>query len=391
MLDLDLLSALGLVFLVGLSLGKLAQCLHLPPLLGYLLGGMLLGQSGFQLLAEPLGELSPILRQIALLMILLKAGLSLSWDSLKTVGRPALLLSFCPASFEMFSCLLFAPLLFGLSLWESALLGTVLAAVSPAVVVPRMAAYVEAGVGKEHKAPEMVLAGASLDDVLVIFLFSTLVSMDSTASPTWAELLQLPLSLVCSILLGLLLGKGLSKLCGWLKAHGGGEDCVLLLLGLSFLLLGAEESLPLSALLTVMVLGMVFEKGSLSQELSQKFSSLWKGAELLLFVLVGGEVLLHYAWEAGLSGLLLLSLGLLSRCVGVWLATCGTALSKAERGFVMLSYLPKATVQAGIGGIPLAMGLDCGALVLTLAVLSIVVTAPVGAICLDRYGASLLE
>lgn len=387
MIELSLLPALGLVFLLGLALGKLAEYGKLPALLGYLLTGVLLGSSGFDLLSAPLGELSPHLRELALLMILLKAGLNLSWESLRAVGKPALLLSFLPASFEIVSAVLLAPLLFSVSLWEACLLGSVLAAVSPAVVVPRMVAYVESGIGKACKAPEMVLAGASLDDALVIFCFSTLLTIESGI--TAVDILKVPVSILLALAVGAITGKLLGRNRHLQKLSG--EEWVLLLLGISSVFLAVEDLLPFSELLAVMALGMSFPKGTKAVELSGKFTSLWKGAELLLFVLVGAELAVSYLWKAGGLGLLLLCLGLLARSVGVLCAVATGKLNRGQRLFVVLSYLPKATVQAGIGGIPLAMGLPCGELVLTLAVLSIVVTAPLGAILLDRYGKDLLK
>ncbi len=384
-MELELLPALGLVFLLGLALGKLAQCGKLPSLLGYLLAGVILGSSGLDLLSAPLGELSPHLRQLALLMILLKAGLNLSWESLRSVGKPAILLSFLPASFEIVSAVIFAPLLFSLSLWEAALLGSVLAAVSPAVVVPRMVAYLESCKDSEtRKVPEMVLAGASLDDALVIFCFSTLVTMDSAT----VNFLHIPVSILLALGVGAVTGKLLGG--NGLLQKLVGEEWVLLLLGVSCVFLAVEEVLPFSALLAVMALGMSFPKGGLAIELSGKFTALWKGAELLLFVLVGAELAVSYLWKAGVLGVLLVTLGLVARSVGVVLAVSPGKLTGKQKLFVVLSYLPKATVQAGIGGIPLAMGLACGELLLTMAVLSIVLTAPVGAVLLDRYGKDLL-
>lgn len=382
---MELLLSLSLVFFFGLVLGRVAEKMGLPSLVGYLITGILLGYSGFGLLSEELLSISGELRQIALLMILLKAGLTLQWERLKKVGKPALFLAFCPASLEILSCIVMAPLFFDLGFWEAALLGTVLAAVSPAVVVPRMVRFLERGIGAKGQAPEIVLAGASLDDVFVIVLFTSLLPLAQGGEFSLKPLLELPISLVLAVVLGVLLGKFLSK---WsFYQESGREHKVLLLLALSFGLLALEEFVPLSALLTVMIFAMCLEQDA---ALSADFTSLWKGAEVLLFVLVGAEVSLAYGLSAGGFALIVLLIGLVFRGIGVALAVSVAKLSKKEKIFVCISYLPKATVQAGIGGIPLAMGMACGELVLTFAVLSIFVTAPLGAWLIDRYGEGLL-
>lgn len=382
---MSLLPSLGFVLLLGLVLGRVAERCGLPSLVGYLISGILLGQSGFQLLSGDLLDISSELRQIALVMILLKAGLTLQWDRLKKVGKPAFFLSFLPASMEILSCIIIAPLFFPLNFWEAALLGSVLAAVSPAVVVPRMVDYLERGIGAKGQAPEIVLAGASLDDVFVIVLFTSLLSLVGGGELTLGLMMELPISIGLALVLGVLLGKTLTK---WrFFQQSSQEQKILLLLGISFFLLGLEKLIPLSALLTIMILALCLEKDS---KLSADFTSLWKGAELLLFVLVGAEVEVAYAMEAGVFTLVVLLIGLVFRGVGVFFSTSVAKLSKKESLFVVISYLPKATVQAGIGGIPLAMGLDCGALVLTFAVVAIFVTAPLGAWLLDRYGERLL-
>lgn len=267
---MSLLPSLGLVFLSGLFLGELVQKLKLPPLLGYLLAGILLGQG--DILSETLTEISPDLREIALLMILLKAGLTLSWNRVKAVGKSGFFLAFCPASFEILSCLILAPVLFDISYLEAALLGSVLSAVSPAVVVPRMVGLIEKGC--KSKAPETVLAGASLDDVFVILLFTSLLSLSTGEGFSLAMLLTLPLSIIFSMVLGGILGKLLSDWTYFSQLSG--EKAVLFLLGLSFLFLGMEEVLPLSALLAVLVLGLCLEKKDYVKVLSQKFTSLWE-------------------------------------------------------------------------------------------------------------------
>lgn len=382
---LAFLPSLGLIFLLGLVLGAVAERVSLPPLVGYLVGGILLGESGFAFLSPDLLAISGELREIALVMILIKAGLTLQWDRLKTVGKPAIFLAFLPATLEILSCMVIAPLFFPLSTLEAALVGAVLAAVSPAVVVPRMVGFLERGMGGKGKAPEIVLAGASLDDVFVIVLFTSLLSLVEGATFSLATLLELPLSIGFAVVIGVLLGKFLSK---WRFFQDSGQEAkILLLLGISFGLLGLEQVVPLSALLTIMIFAMCLEQDS---KLSGDFTSLWKGAELLLFSLVGAEVAVGHALSAGGMTLVVLVIGLFFRGIGVYCATAVGGLSPKEKLFVTISYLPKATVQAGIGGIPLAMGLACGELVLTFAVVAIFATAPLGAWLIDRYGAALL-
>lgn len=381
---MDLISSFALVILLGLGCGRLMEGVKLPSLLGYLGCGLLLGRSGFDLLGAELLALSPDLRQIALILILLKAGFSLSFASLKKVGRPVLLLSFLPASLEILSCVLLSPLLFSISWEEGFLMGTILSAVSPAVVVPRMVAYLEKD--KNSVPPAMVLAGASLDDIFVVVLFGSALALVTGGESPVMLLGQLPLMVVFSGVVGWILGGIIAKWQGFYRL--GGEQRILLLLGLSFALVGLEEVLPLSPLLCILILALRLQE---DEKMSADLQSLWKGAELFLFVLLAAEVEISYALTAGGAGLILLVIGLFWRNFGVKLALCASGLGKKEKQFVSLSYLPKATVQAGIGGVPLALGLDCGILVLTMAVLSILVTAPLGACLLDRYGEKLLE
>lgn len=387
-MTLDLLPSLGLIFLLGLLFGKISEKIGLPSLVGLIFTGILLGNSGFSLLGDKINSISSELRQIALVMILLKAGLTLEWSRLKKVGRSAFFLAFLPASFEMFGCILLAPLLFGLTLVESALLGCVLAAVSPAVVVPRMTSFIERGIGSEKQVPELVLAGASLDDVFVVVLFSSFLSLTSGGAFTVSALAEIPISIFTGLFVGIGTGKLLSQGTFFLKLNL--EQQILILFGLSCVFFGLEELFYFSPLLAVMSLGLSLTLED-KKPLASGFTSLWKGAEILLFVLVGAEVNLQVGLEYALLGVGLLAFGLTFRSVGVILATSGVKLSKKERVFAIISYLPKATVQAAIGGIPLAMGLDCGTLILTLAVLAILLTAPLGAFLIDGFGEKLLE
>lgn len=387
-IGLGLIPSLGLIFLVGLWFGKMSEWVGLPSLVGLIFGGILLGKSGFDLLGGEIGGISSELRQIALVLILLKAGLTLQWERLRKVGRSAFFLAFMPASFEILASVIFAPIFFGFTMLEGALLGAVLSAVSPAVVVPRMTSFMERGMGKERAVPEIVLAGASLDDVFVVVLFSSFLSMVSGGDFSVGLLAEIPCSIIFGILVGVLCGKLLSKGEWFLKS--GLEQQILCLFGLSCVFFGLEELFFFSPLLAVMALGLSLDMGDKSK-LASGFTSLWKGAEVLLFVLVGAEVDVLLALDLGLIGVVLLVIGLGFRSFGVCLATFGSKLRKKEQVFVWMSYLPKATVQAGIGGIPLAMGLSCGEVILTMAVLAILLTAPLGAYLIDRFGSVLLE
>lgn len=382
------LLSVGLVFFLGILLGELARKLRLPPLVGYLLAGICLGTGGGGVLSPTLLEISSPLRQLALIIILLKAGLALDWRRLCQVGRPALWMACIPACFELGAVTLLAPLFFPLTLLEAALLGGVLAAVSPAVVVPRMVKFIEKGVGSAHKVPEIVLAGASLDDVFVIALFTALLSMVEGEGVVLSALWEVPFS----ILLGMIVGVGLGKVLKTLHCFQGlkPQIKILLLLSLSVLLVAGGEEIPLpyAPLLSVMTLGMTLRSPA-TEEVSHGLNGLWLGGEVLLFVLVGAEIQVEYAQLAGVSGVVLVLLALIPRSVGVLIATSGTELHPRERLFCVVSYLPKATVQAAIGGMPLALGLDCGPLILTVAVVAILVTAPLGAYLIDRYGEGL--
>ena len=338
---------------------------------------------------------------MALIIILLKAGLSLNLDDLKKVGRPAVLMAFVPATCEILAFTLFAPALLGVSRIEAALLGAVIGAVSPAIVVPRMVQLMESGWGTEKSIPQLILAGASCDDVYVIVLFTTLTTMAQGGQADAAGLISIPVSVVLGVLLG--------AACGWLlgrffetafarRRYVRNSTKVIVILGLSFLLIAAENALkgfvPLSGLLAVVSMACVLRRGStafVSKRLSEKFGKLWIAAELLLFVLVGAAVDIRYTVEAGAAALLMLLISLLFRSLGVALCTARTPLTAKERLFCAIAYLPKATVQAAIGSVPLALGLPCGQLVLSVAVLAILVTAPLGAFGIDLTFRRLLQ
>ena len=390
-----MLTSLALVFLLGLLAGALCKALRLPSLVGMLLTGILLGPYALNLLDASLLSVSAQLRTLALVVILTRAGLSLNIGELKKVGRPALLMCFVPACCEIAGMVLLAPPLLGISVLEAAILGSVIAAVSPAVVVPRMLRLMQEGCGTQKSIPQMILAGASVDDVVVIVLFTSFVSLESGGEVSLLRFAEIPISIILGIAIGALAGFLLYLF--FRKFHMRDSAKVLVLLGVSFLFLELEKRLaqllPFSGLLAVMAAGVILLRRSPAQaeRLSAKFGKIWVAAEILLFVLVGAAVDVRFAAAAGGKAVVLLLLVLIFRMAGVLLCLLRTGLNRRERLFCMIAYLPKATVQAAIGGIPLAMGLPCGSLVLTVAVLSILVTAPLGAFGVDLTYKKLLQ
>lgn len=390
-----MLTSVALIFLCGLFLGGIFQRLRLPSLLGMIITGIVLGPYVLDLLDDSLLAASADLRELALVIILTRAGLSLNMADLKRVGRPAILMCFVPACFEMLGTILLAPPLLGVTVLEAAVMGSVMAAVSPAVIVPRMIKIMESGYGKEHSVPQLILAGASVDDIFVIVMFTVFSGMAAGGDMEVGSLLQIPVSIVLGILAGILVG--LCLVLFFKKVHMRDSVKILIILSLSFLLIEAENRLedivPFSALLAIMTIGIVIKQkyDVLAIRLSGKYNKLWVGAEVMLFVLVGASVDLKYAVNAGAMAVVVVLLALVFRVVGVLLCLVKTKLTRKERTFCMLAYLPKATVQAAIGAIPLSMGLACGQIVLTVAVLSILITAPIGAICVDILYKHLLE
>ena len=382
-----MLTSLAYIFLLGLLLGGIFTRLKLPGLLGMLLTGILLGPYMLNWIDGAILEISPELRKLALVIILTRAGLALDLKDLKRVGRPAILLCFVPACFEIGGMVLLAPGLLGISVLEAAIMGSVVAAVSPAVVVPRMLKLMEEGYGTDKSIPQLIMAGASVDDVFVIVLFTSFTSAAMGGEASLGHLAQIPVA----ILLGVLAGGGVGFLLAYLfkKVHLRDSAKVLIVLSASFLLVGLESRLegviPFSGLLAVMATGISLLRfyPSIAKRMSDKFAKLWVGAEVLLFVLVGATVDIQFAVAAGGKVVLLLLAVMLFRMAGVFVCLLGTRLLPKERMFCMLAYIPKATVQAAIGGIPLAMGLSCGNLVLTVAVLSIIIMAPLGAFGID--------
>jgi len=391
-----MLTSLGLVLLLGMALGALAKRLGLPSLVGMLIAGMVLGPYALNLLSPTLMEISADLRQLALIIILTRAGLSLDVATLKRVGRPAVLMCFVPACFEIAGMVLLAPRLLGVSVLDAAIMGAVVGAVSPAVIVPRMIRLTEEGYAVEKGIPQLVLAGASVDDVFVIVLFTAFTGLASGTgngiSP--ATVISVPVSILTGIVAGLILGWVLALF--FRKVHMRDSIKVVILLSLAFLLVAAEDALegifPFSGLLAVMAAGVGLQRwrGVVAQRLSLKFSKLWVAAEVSLFVLVGAAVDLRYAVSAGMLAVLAVLGCLCFRAVGVLVCVAGSGFQWKEKLFCVLAYLPKATVQAAIGGVPLAMGLGCGQIVLTVAVIAILVTAPLGALAIDRTYSHLL-
>lgn len=390
-----MLTSIALIFLCGLLFGFLFNKIKLPALLGMIIVGIVLGPHALNLIDSSILNISAELRQIALVIILTRAGLSLNINDLKKIGRPAILMCFVPACVEMIGTIIFAPMLFGISIIDAAVMGSVLAAVSPAVVVPRMIKIMDEGYGKDKSIPQLILAGASVDDVFVIVVFTVLTAFASTGEINATDFLQIPLSIILGVLLGVIVGFLLVLF--FKKVHIRDSVKVLIILSVSFLLLEIESLLesivPVSALLGIMSMGITVNQkyNVLSKRLSVKYNKLWLGAEIFLFVLVGVAVDINYALNAGVVVVIVVIIALISRMFGVMLSLVKTNLNKKERLFCMLSYTPKATVQAAIGTIPLAMGLSCGSVVLTVAVVSILITAPFGAICIDNLYKKMLK
>lgn len=390
-----MLTSIAIILLLGLMAGWIFSKLRLPSLLGLIIVGIILSPYALNLIDESILMISSDLRQIALVIILTRAGLSLDISDLKKVGRPAVLMSFVPACLEILGTIILAPILLKISLLEAAIMGSVIAAVSPAVIVPRMIQLIENGYGKNKSIPQMILAGASVDDVFVIVIFTALTALASTGEISVISFIQIPISIVLGIILGS--GIGILLVLFFRRHHMRDSVKILILLSVSFLLLEVENRLegtiPVSGLLAIMSMGIIIKQkyDVLAARLSVKYNKLWLGAEVFLFVLVGATVDIKYLMSAGVASILLIIGALLFRMFGVTLSLVGTNHTKKERLFCMLAYTPKATVQAAIGAIPLSMGLECGNIVLTVAVLSILITAPFGAICIDNLYKRLLE
>ena len=396
-----MLTSLAFIFLVGLAMGAICQKLKLPRIIGMLVTGIVLGPYVLNLLDPSILGISADLRKMALIIILLKAGLSLDLADLKKAGRSAVMMAFVPASFEIVGYIVFAPMILGVSRVEAAVMGAVLGAVSPAVVVPRMVGLMEKKYGTKKAIPQMILAGASCDDIFVIVLFTTFLSMAQGGSAHVMDFVNIPISIVLGVLLGAVVGYALYLFFETAYAR---KHCVrnsmkvIIVLGFSFLLIAIEGWLEgkvsVSGLLAVVSMACVLKFKStefVSKRLSEKFGKLWLAAEVVLFVLVGAAVDIRYTLSAGLAAVLMIAVALVCRTVGVLLCVTGTRLSWKERIFCVIAYLPKATVQAAIGSVPLSAGLPCGKIILSVAVLAIIITAPIGAIGIDCSYKTLLE
>jgi NhaP-type Na+/H+ or K+/H+ antiporter len=389
-----MLTSIAIILLFGLLAGWIFSKMRLPSLLGMIIVGIILSPHCLNLVDDSILTISGDLRQIALVIILTRAGLSLNFSDLKKIGRPAILMCFVPACIEMVGTLIFAPLLLDVSILEAAIIGSVMAAVSPAVVVPRMIKLIENGYGTDKSIPQLILAGASVDDVFVIVVFTAFTTLASTGEVSAISFIQIP----TSILLGVLLGGVVGTILVWFfrRFHIRDSVKVLIILSVSFLLLELQNRLegivPVSGLLAIMSVGIIINQkyDVLAKRLSVKYNKLWIGAEIFLFVLVGIAVDLKYALAAGVVVILLVILALVFRMMGVAISLVKTKLNIKERLFCAVAYTPKATVQAALGTVPLAMGLHCGEIVLAVAVISILLTAPFGAICIDNLYKNLL-
>lgn len=390
-----MLTSIAIILLCGLMVGWMFNKIKLPSLLGMIIVGIILGPHGLNIIDDSILMISGDLRQIALVIILTRAGLSLDISDLKKVGRPAVLMCFVPACIEILGTILLAPILLGASVLDAAIIGSTIAAVSPAVIVPRMIKLMEEGYGTDKSIPQLILAGASVDDVFVIVVFTAFTTLASTGNVSAASFLQIPVSIILGIVLGCAVGTLLVLF--FKRIHIRDSIKILIILSISFLILELQNQLegyvPVSGLLAIMSMGIVINQkySVLAKRLSVKYNKLWLAAEVFLFVLVGVAVDIKYAISAGIMVVVLIICALVFRMLGVMVSLLKTDLSAKERLFCMVAYTPKATVQAAIGSIPLSMGLECGSITLTVAVVSILITAPFGAICVDKLYGKLLR
>lgn len=390
-----MLTSIAIMFLLSIVIGGIFKKIHLPALIGMIITGMILSPYALNLIDDSILSISSELRSAALVIILTRAGLSLDISDLKQVGRPAVLMCFVPAVFEMIGFIVLAPPLLGVSRLDAAIMGAVIAAVSPAVIVPGMLKIISGGYGEKHKIGELILAGASVDDIFVVVVFSVLTTLAKTGDFSPLSFLQIPVSVVLGILLGVAAGAVLVFI--FKKIHIRDSVKLIIILSISFLFLEAEDRLegivPVSGLLAVMSAAVFINRKypELSKRLSSKYNKLWVAAEIVLFVLVGATVNLKYAAAAGIGAVVLILGALVFRTIGVQACLVKTPLTKKERIFCSIAYTPKATVQAAIGSVPLAMGLACGEQTLAVAVLAILITAPLGSFCIDLTYKKLLD
>lgn len=390
-----MLKSIALIMLIGMSTGWVCRKVKLPGLLGMLFTGIILGPYVLNMLDSSILLVSADIRKIALVIILTRAGLTLNLEDLKKVGRPAFLMCFVPATFEMIGMIILAPRLLDVSLIEAAVIGAVVAAVSPAVVVPEMIKIMEDGYGTKQGIPQLILAGASVDDVYVIVMFTAFTSLAQGSNVSVMSLVNIPVSIIFGIIIGIIIGKALAVV--WRKVHIRNTVKAAIFLSVALLLVDIEASLntpiTFASLISVMFIGIALKKDrpEVAFRLSQKYNKMWVWAEVMLFVLVGATVDIGYVAYAGVSSIVIIIGALIFRMAGVALCMAGTKLKLKERAFCMLAYTPKATVQAAIGGVPLSMGLACGNTVLTVAVLAIIITAPLGAFAIDMTYRKLLK
>lgn len=389
-----MLTSLAIIFLLGLLMGSIFNKLKLPSLMGMIFTGILISPYAFNLLDEKILSISPDLRQLALVIILTRAGLSLDIKELKKVGRPALLMCFIPACFEILAVVIIAPKVLGVTILEAAIIGAVVAAVSPAIIVPRMINLIDKKIGTQNSIPQLIMAGASVDDIFVIVLFTAFTGLAKGGDISMSSFAQIPISIIMGVVVGIVVAIALIKL--FKKVHLRDSVKVIIILSVSFLLIELQNQLeniiPMSGLLAIMSVGIIIKSKYevLAVRLSNKYNKLWLAAEVVLFVLVGATVNIQYALQAGIPVIIVILFALVLRMIGVYVCLIKTKLTMKERLFCMIAYTPKATVQAAIGSIPLSMGLDCGNLVLTVAVLAIIITAPFGAIGIDATYKKLL-
>ncbi|NCA66875.1 MAG: sodium:proton antiporter [Clostridia bacterium] len=390
-----MLLSLAYILIIGFVLSGIFQKLHLPGFIGMLITGVVLGPNVLNLIDINILNISADLREIALVVILLRAGLTLNLKELKSVGRPAALMCFLPATFEIIAVVILAPLLLGVSYVEAAIIGAMLAAVSPAVIVPKMIAIMEKGYGLDKNVPQIVLAGATADDVYAIVLFTTFLGMYSSGSFEWMSLVKIPLSIITGVAAGFIIGYLLALV--FRKLHIRDTIKVFLILGACFVFVGVEEHIshymPFSGLLAVMALGVSILKFRevAAKRIAVKFSKVWVAAEVVLFVLVGAAVDIKYIYISGIAAMLVILGALIVRTAGVLLSLIKSGLNLKEQFFCSIAYIPKATVQAAVGAIPLALGVASGNIILSVAVLSIIITAPLGAILIDLTYKKMLQ
>lgn len=390
-----MLTDIAVIFLLGIVFAKVFEKMGLAPIIGMLMAGIIISPHQLNIVSDTIINLSADLRQIALVVILTRAGLSLNFDKLKKVGRPAILLSFVPASIEMLAIIFFSQNFFNIDTIDAGIMAAVLAAVSPAIVVPRMIKLINEGYGGDKNIPEMILAGASVDDVFVIVFFSSFLALKTGGKLSAMSFLNIPISIITGIFLGIIIGKIFVFV--FEKININEIYKTMIFVSLSFLMLKLqsliEPYIAMSALIAIMSAGIVINRidSKMAKELLGTYNRLWKVFELFLFVLVGISVDLAYIKEAGLLAVLLIIIGLIFRMIGVNISLIGTNLDKNERVFTSFAYLPKATVQAAIGPVALSMGLNSGNLILSVSVIAILLTAPLGAILTDKTYKKLLK